>query len=162
MQKWFWFNTGLGNEVLSVLLTVAVGFSVCISGVGGALYVSYFGCVFMLVATMVYFSDVFFDTLGREDNVLGSPASVYNYVSCVQSDEGNKEYSTLTFTSSQGMMQGIVIVLGLLMLCIFIYTYIDILVVDNTRYLIVENHNQLKRSLCLPEIGLHWESFLVT
>ena len=76
------------------------------------MYSGYLVCGFLLIISVVYVSDAFFNHLGRDGNDLGSTSYIYQYVTCIRSDAENKKYSALTFTSTKAMMSGLLIMMG--------------------------------------------------
>ena len=96
-------------------LTLAIGASAVVGGVGGSLYFAYFACVLILSIGLVYFADAFFNPFDRpghsySDHVL----DVFVNLSCsVVGPADNLDGSLLTFVSRGAMWEGIVMVLGM-------------------------------------------------
>ena len=103
---------GVSEDLILLLLVIAVGSAVVLSGIGGALYAGYLIAIFLLVISLLYISDTFFDHLNRHGNNLGSTSVIFDYIYCIRSDEENKDYSALTFTSTKAMMNGLLILIG--------------------------------------------------
>ena len=93
-------------------MAVVVGFFTVVGGLGGTIYVSFFGAALIVVLFLVYFLDIFFDPLNRDGQLYGKWEKVWEVVQCGRGDEDNEDYSLLTFLSRQGMVQGIIIILS--------------------------------------------------
>ena len=105
------YFSGIGEEVLCIILAIVVGLFTVIGGVGGGMYVAYFTCVFMSGTALFFLSDVYFNPLDRDDNPLGSIDAVYNITMCGKAHTDNDKFSLMTFLSQRGVMSGAAIAL---------------------------------------------------
>ncbi len=55
-----------------IVIAIAVVFMTLVGGVGGNIYVAYFGTAVLIIVSVVFMTDVFYDPLGRSDQRLGS------------------------------------------------------------------------------------------
>ncbi len=61
---------------------------------------------------MVYMTYVFWNPLDDVDNKFGDISTMYSKLICAQPDAENEGKSALTFISKNGMMEGILLLLG--------------------------------------------------
>ena len=61
----------MDEEVILVVLAFAVVFQAVVGGVGGSIYVAYFGTAIITTVAVVFMADVFYDPLDRDEQKLG-------------------------------------------------------------------------------------------
>ena len=103
--------SGLNKDACTILLCLVSGAAALVSGVGGAIYFSYFVCVLVFALFLTYFADVYFDTFSRDGNVFGSVEAVYNATYCARGHQDNNDDSVLTFASQAGFLEAVALLI---------------------------------------------------
>ena len=118
--------------MVMLLLTLAAAVFTVVGGVGGGLYIAYFACATILAILLTYFYIAFYLTTGSPTHLWGfkledGPVfdTVCGIIHCGRTDSraGNMNDSPLTFSSMDGLLFGVISVLGKA-LCNFRYTSI--------------------------------------
>ncbi len=101
--------TGFNTGIASVIIAICVALYTVAGGVGGTLYVSYFACIIFMSIIMYFMTYVFWDLQHDPNNKFGNITMLYNKMGCVTLDADNQ--SPLTFTSHDGVIEAILLVL---------------------------------------------------
>lgn len=101
----------MGVEYAAVLMAAVIGTYTMIGGLGATFYVSFFNTAMICIMMLVFVVRVF-DDGDNQENPLGSETKVYDYLTCSQGPEGNKDRSFLTLISNSGFMFGMITVAG--------------------------------------------------
>ncbi|XP_061180272.1 uncharacterized protein LOC133188802 [Saccostrea echinata] len=97
-------------EYATLLVTAVIGAYTFIGGLGGTFYVSYFNTGIIYILIMVFVMNVFNDE--KSTGSLGKVEKVYALVSCSKGPDDNYQNSFLTIQSKQGLMFGIINIVG--------------------------------------------------
>lgn len=102
------------REVLAVVLAAAVLLYTVFGGVGGSLYTAYVSLVLVMAFVVSLLVEVYYDPWSRQAAPLGSWKDIYKAVSCyrVSNDVGNDVNSALTFLSTGGLIEGILMIMA--------------------------------------------------
>lgn len=96
------------NEFVCLALAVLFGSYCLIGGLGTTFYISYINAALLFITTSVFILKVTYFTSPELRNVT-SLDNIYNTMACLKAPEGNYGDSMLTFRSTSGLMNGIVI-----------------------------------------------------
>uniref|UniRef100_A0A1I8I9R1 Urea active transporter n=1 Tax=Macrostomum lignano TaxID=282301 RepID=A0A1I8I9R1_9PLAT len=97
-------------EYATCLVCAVIGSYTFIGGLGATFYMSYCATSIMFVILLICIMQVYHvETPG---NPLGSVAKVYQYVDCLKGPVGNEDRSYLTLISIDGLMFGIINIIG--------------------------------------------------
>ncbi|XP_059168393.1 LOW QUALITY PROTEIN: uncharacterized protein LOC131950305 [Physella acuta] len=98
-------------EFATTLIAAVVGSYTFLGGLGATFYVSYFNLAIIYVIMIILIFKVYED--GSDlDNPLGNITITFQYLSCVKGPEGNKNFNYLTILSNEGLMFGLINVVG--------------------------------------------------
>ncbi|XP_062587128.1 uncharacterized protein LOC134248746, partial [Saccostrea cucullata] len=97
-------------EYATLLVTAVIGAYSFIGGLGGTFYVSYFNTGIIYILIMVFVMNVFNNE--KSTGSLGKVEKVYALVSCSKGPDDNYQNSFLTIQSKQGLMFGIINIVG--------------------------------------------------
>ncbi|CAG5131507.1 unnamed protein product [Candidula unifasciata] len=98
-------------EYATTLVAAIIGGYTFIGGLGATFYVSYFTTVMLYVIILIFIFNVYED-YGDSSNVLGSADKLFDFISCAKGPDGNKGNSYLTLVSDQGLMFGLINLVG--------------------------------------------------
>ncbi|ESO83679.1 hypothetical protein LOTGIDRAFT_169159 [Lottia gigantea] len=101
---------GMSVEYATMLVAMITGAYTVIGGLGATFYVSYFNTAIIYIVTLIFLTKVYHDDDVK--NPLGSVEKVYNLVYCNMAPEGNQENSYFTIISTEGLMFGIINIIG--------------------------------------------------
>ena len=102
----------LSVELASMIIAAVVGGYTLIGGLGATFYVSYFNTAFIFILILMLVVEVFYNPYKNPDNPFGGSYELYDFVSCWEAPEGNRDYNYMTFYSSGGLVFGIVNIVG--------------------------------------------------
>ncbi|XP_048764480.2 uncharacterized protein LOC125672302 [Ostrea edulis] len=97
-------------EYATLLVTAVIGTYTFIGGLGATFYVSYFNTGIIYVLMMVFVMNIFNND--RSTGSLGTIEKIFDLVSCSKGPDDNLENSFLTIQSKQGLMFGIINIVG--------------------------------------------------
>eukprot|EP00105_Crassostrea_gigas_P021844 XP_011441136.1 PREDICTED: urea-proton symporter DUR3 [Crassostrea gigas] len=97
-------------EYATLLVTTVIGAYTFIGGLGATFYVSYFNTGIIYILMMIFVMNVFNDD--SSTRTLGTVDKVYTLVSCSKGPDDNYKNSFLTIQSKQGLMFGVINIVG--------------------------------------------------
>ncbi|XP_033624975.1 urea-proton symporter DUR3-like [Asterias rubens] len=103
---------GLSLELAAMALAAVIGTYTFIGGLGATFYVSYFNTSVIFIIMLLFLIKVYHDPTDSPDNPLGSAKKVFDLISCSEGPVGNWQKSYLTFLSPNGIMFGVVNIVG--------------------------------------------------
>ncbi|RUS77237.1 hypothetical protein EGW08_014990 [Elysia chlorotica] len=98
-------------EYATTLIAAILGGYTFIGGLGATFYVSYCNTAIIYIVMIILIFKVYEDGEG-DSNPLGNIERVFDYVSCSKGPEGNKDMSYLTIVSFEGLMFGLINIVG--------------------------------------------------
>ena len=102
----------LSVELASMIIAAVVGGYTLIGGLGATFYVSYFNTAFIFILILMLVVEVFYNPYKNPDNPFGGSYALYEFITCWEAPEGNRDYNYMTFYSSGGLVFGIVNIVG--------------------------------------------------
>ncbi|XP_072174249.1 uncharacterized protein [Diadema setosum] len=102
----------LSLEMSAMCLAAIIGASTSIGGLGATFYLSYFNTTIIFIIMVVFLLITFNDVGSRGDSPLGTTDAVYDLLNCTVGPETNLGRSYLTFNSPQGIMFGVINLVG--------------------------------------------------
>ncbi|XP_071147925.1 uncharacterized protein [Mytilus edulis] len=102
---------GLNVEFATVLVVAVIGTYTFIGGLGATFYVSYFNTALIYIIMLIIMQKVYNDP-DNSSNPLGSKDIIYQFVGCSKGPAENLDNSYLTIMSKQGLMFGLINIVG--------------------------------------------------
>ncbi|BFZ23564.1 hypothetical protein BsWGS_26603 [Bradybaena similaris] len=99
-------------EYATTLIAAIIGGYTFIGGLGATFYVSYFTTVLLYVMILIFLFKVYEDDGDYASKALGTVEKLFEFISCAKGPDGNKGNSYLTLVSEQGLMFGLINLVG--------------------------------------------------
>ncbi|GFR85860.1 urea-proton symporter DUR3-like [Elysia marginata] len=99
-------------EYATTLIAAILGGYTFIGGLGATFYVSYCNTAIIYIVMIILIFKVYEDGEDDDSNPLGSIERVFDFVSCSKGPQGNKDMSYLTIVSDEGLMFGLINIVG--------------------------------------------------
>ncbi|CAL1534239.1 unnamed protein product [Lymnaea stagnalis] len=98
-------------EYATTLIAAIIGGYTLTGGLGATFYVCYFNTAILYILLVVLMFKVYEDR-GDPLNPLGQASAVFDFVTCARAPDGNEGNSYLTMVSSDGLMFGLINIVG--------------------------------------------------
>ena len=102
----------LSVELAAMIIAAVIGGYTLIGGLGATFYVSYFNTAFIFILILMLVVEVFYNPYENPDNPFGGSYQLYEFITCWEAPEGNRDYNYMTFYSTGGLVFGIVNIVG--------------------------------------------------